>query len=117
MLLRDRPLKLFVLAWCCEDAGKMRLSPLCGSKLNAQFVLPKVLLVPHWSSTAPVQISVAGAVRSSNRSNHKRFAAVVMAILQDGANDQGKIVKNRIENCPKSAISMCPSLLKSNAGM
>ena len=60
---------------------------------------------------------VVGTVRSSNRSSRKRFAVVVMTVLQDGANDYGKIVKNRIENWPKSAMSMWPSLLKSNAAM
>src|SRR4026207_1773337 len=67
----ESPVRSFVLTWFAPLAGKMRSSPEAGSRLVFQFVFPATLVL-QLALTSPVQVRVAGAVRSSRRNRFGR---------------------------------------------
>ena len=83
MLLRERPLMLFVLVRLAATIGNTRSSPFMGNVFVFQFVFPS-RLVPQLASTSPAQTSVAGTVRSSRMSNFRRARWFVIGAQRPG---------------------------------
>src|SRR5438876_10398753 len=82
-----RLVRVFVCVWFKVIVVNWRSSPLCGNTLSvlvvwlSQFVLvPEV--PPHWPFTSPIQIKLAGTVRSSRRCSRRRARHLVNDVVR-----------------------------------